>query len=229
MLNAIIIDDEPLAHNVILYLLENHCNLSVIGRFFNAKQALDFISSNKVDVLFLDINMPELSGIEMLKMLTSPPKAIVITAHHEYAIHGYDLDVVDYLLKPIDKNRFNKAILKLEYAYTRNDIKSNEINDQKYIFLKVGRGSNKFVIDDIDYIEAYGNFVKVWQNSESKLVSSTLKKLLSLLPKSNFIQIHKSYAINRKKIQKIDLNSVTLTNGCTLKVTRSFKENIKIE
>lgn len=225
MLKALIIDDEPLAHEVILHHLKSYPEISIVGHVYSASQALNILSKQAVDVLFLDINMPELSGISMLKVMAIKPQVIIITAHKEHAIEGYDLDVADYLLKPVTAPRLEKAIKKVKNN-VRLKTKSKNVECAHSILLKTGRRSEKFIIGNIEYLEAYGNFIKLWQGNDFTLVNCTLKELLAKLPSTEFFQIHKSFIINKAKVVALETNNITLSNGIILKVTRSYKKNL---
>ncbi|WP_100642021.1 LytR/AlgR family response regulator transcription factor [Alteromonas facilis] len=226
MLNAVIVDDEPLAHDVLLHHLASHKDVKVIGQCFNATEALALLARQPVDLLFLDIQMPALTGIELLKVLANKPQVILVTAFKEYAVEGFDLDVTDYLLKPVSADRLSQALNKVK---ERNKHFHQEVETKvmpaspPHIALKVDRGKQKFVVDDIDYIEAYGNYVKVWQSHNVTLVSSTLKSLMSELTSAHFVQIHKSFAVNRCKVKSVGVDKVTLLNGVDVRVGKSFK------
>jgi YesN/AraC family two-component response regulator len=151
LLNALIIDDEPLAHEVILYHLAQHADISIVGRCYNATQALSWLANEHVDLLFLDINMPDLSGIELLKVLRNRPQVIIISAYQEYAIQGFELDVTDYLLKPVCNERISQALDKVRFRAQKQS--SNEAVPQ-HIVLKVDREKRKFTLADISLLEA---------------------------------------------------------------------------
>ena len=221
MLKVLIIDDEPLAHEVLLHHLAQHSDIQVVGRCYNATQALAWLAENTVDLLFLDINMPELNGIALLKVLANRPKVIIVSAYQEYAIHGFELDVADYLLKPVCAERFAQALKKVRQAIAPRQTK---VVTPKHLVLKVDREKRKFALSEISYLEAYGNFVKLWQADKMTLVSSSLKQLIEQLPSEQFTQIHKSYVVNNAKVLAQDTEHLTLDCGSTLKVTRSFKK-----
>ncbi len=221
LLKALIIDDEPLAHQVILHLLAQHPDVCIVGQCYNATEALNWLANDNVDLLFLDINMPELNGIALLKVLANRPKVIIVSAYQEYAIQGFELDVTDYLLKPVCVERFAQALDKVRRA-TQSQLP--KIAEQKHIVLKVDREKRKFTLADISLLEAYGNYVKLWQGDDMTLVSSTLKQLLGQLPYERFTQVHKSFAVNNAKVVALEIDSLTLECGRTVKVTKSFKK-----
>jgi len=224
MLKALIIDDEPLAHEVILYHLAEHADISIVGRCYNATQALSWLANDHVDLLFLDINMPDLSGIELLKVLRNRPQAIVISAYQEYAIQGFELDVTDYLLKPVCSDRLSQALDKVRF---RNDKRLSMEVVPHHIILKVDREKRKFTLVDITLLEAYGNYVKLWQGDEMVLVNSSLKQLIEMLPNTKFTQVHKSFVVNNAKIIVVETDSITMECGRTVKVSKTFKKRLQ--
>jgi DNA-binding LytR/AlgR family response regulator len=224
MLKALIIDDEPLAHEVILYHLAEHADISVVGRCYNATQALSWLANDHVDLLFLDINMPDLSGIELLKVLRNRPQVIIISAYQEYAIQGFELDVTDYLLKPVSSERLSQALDKVRFRAQKQ--LSNEVVPQ-YIVLKVDREKRKFTLADITLLEAYGNYVKLWQGDDMVLINSSLKLLIEMLPTTKFTQVHKSFVVNNSKVIAVDTDIITMECGRTVKASKTFKKKFQ--
>ncbi|MEQ5873457.1 response regulator transcription factor [uncultured Pseudoalteromonas sp.] len=220
MIKAIIVDDEPLAHQVILHHLESYSDIKVVSQHFSAKDALYKLAKSTIDVVFLDINMPELSGLELIQALANPPQIIIVSAYEEYAITGFELNVTDYLLKPVSAKRVQQAINKVrERIYLAPKSKS--------ITLKIDREKRKLSLDTIKYIEAYGNYVKVHQDDQTILATTTLKQLLEQLIGS-FTQIHKSYIVNNNRVIAITNEHVELDNGDKIKIGKSFKEHCKV-
>lgn len=220
MIKAIIVDDEPLAHQVILHHLESYSDIRVVSQHFSAKDALYELAKSTIDVVFLDINMPELSGLELIQALANPPQIIIVSAYEEYAITGFELNVTDYLLKPVSAKRVQQAINKVrERIYLAPKSKS--------ITLKIDREKRKLSLDTIKYIEAYGNYVKVHQDDQTILATTTLKQLLEQLIGS-FTQIHKSYIVNNNRVIAITNEHVELDNGDKIKIGKSFKEHCKV-
>ncbi len=220
VIKAIIVDDEPLAHQVILHHLESYSDIKVVSQHFSAKDALYELAKSTIDVVFLDINMPELSGLELIQALANPPQIIIVSAYEEYAITGFELNVTDYLLKPVSAKRVQQAINKVrERIYLAPKSKS--------ITLKIDREKRKLSLDTIKYIEAYGNYVKVHQEDQTILATTTLKQLLEQLIGS-FTQIHKSYIVNNNRVIAITNEHVELDNGDKIKIGKSFKEHCKV-
>ena len=224
MLKALIIDDEPLAHEVILHHLAEHSDISIVGRCYNATQALSWLANDHVELLFLDINMPDLNGIELLKVLRNRPQVIIISAYQEYAIQGFELDVTDYLLKPVCSERLSQALDKVRF---RNEKHSSMEVVPHHIILKVDREKRKFTLVDITLLEAYGNYVKLWQGDEMVLVNSSLKLLIEMLPNTKFTQVHKSFVVNNAKIIVVETDSITMECGRTVKVSKTFKKRLQ--
>ena len=221
MLKTLIIDDEPLAHQVLQHHLQDSTDIALVGSCYNATEALRFLAQQPVDLLLLDINMPALSGIELLKVLHNRPPVILISAYKEFAVEGFELDVVDYLVKPVSRARLLEAINKV---YRR--LGSASLQAESYIVLKVDREKRRFLVNDIDLLEAYGNYVKVWQGEQVTLVNSTLKRLLQLLPALQFIQVHKSFVVNKGKIIALEQEQLRLEGGQPVKVGKAYKNGL---
>jgi DNA-binding LytR/AlgR family response regulator len=229
MIKALIVDDEPLAHSVILHHLKAHADVEVVGQCMNATQALSFLANNAVDLLFLDINMPELTGIEMLKVLANMPQVIIVSAYQEYALQGFELNVTDYLLKPVSAERLKQALDKVRERHSPKEapISTTKLpNEPVHIVVKVDRGQHKINLTDIVYLEAFGNYVKLWKADNMLLVSSTLKNLLERLPTEQFLQCHKSFVVNRSFVTGMDNENIALENGINIKIGKSFKSKL---
>ncbi|MDP4944248.1 MAG: response regulator [Alishewanella sp.] len=221
MLSTVIIDDEPLAHNVIKHHLKARDDIALVANCYNATEALRYLAHHKVDLILLDINMPALSGIDMLKVLSNRPHVIIISAYQDYAIDGFALDVVDYLLKPVSAERLIEALNKVHRRVITAVPPLNA-----YLMLKVDREKRKFLLGDITLLEAYGNYVKVWQGEHMTLVSSTLKRLVQQLPQQQFVQVHKSFIVNRNKVVALDNDHVRIEGDRMIKVGRLFKQSL---
>lgn len=218
MLKTLIIDDEPLAHQVIKHHLQGCDDIALLPGCYNATAALRYLAQQQVDLLLLDINMPALTGIELLRVLHNRPAVIIISAHKEYALEGFELEVVDYLLKPVSAERLFTALNKV-----RRRITSAKLPAEPYIVLKVDREKRKFLLNDISLFEAYGNYVKVWQGEQMTLVSSTLKQLVQQLPAQQFVQVHKSFVVNKHKIVAVDNEQLRLDDNQQIKVGKLYK------
>lgn len=230
MLKLLIIDDEPLAHQVLQHHCALHPDLSIAGHCYSASEALALLTSTtnsteKIDLLLLDINMPVLSGLDLLKTLANPPQVIITSAHQEYALDGYAFDVTDYLLKPFSAERFASAIAKVKRRLATAP--ANQISQASpHIFLKVDRELRKFQLEKITCCEAYGNYVKVWQDKNMTLVNASLKSLRQQLPPKDFIQVHKSFIIHRQEVTSIDNQYLQLSNQMRIKIGDAYRSNV---
>lgn len=220
-IKAIIIDDEPLAHKVILQYVEDLNDIEIVGQCYIATEAYKILNEVKVDLIFLDINMPKLKGLDFLRTLEKRPQVIVTSAYEEYALEGYELQVSDYLLKPFRFDRFVKAI-----RIARNKIFKDTKKGSPNIFLKVDKRHIQVNVSEIQYLESYGNYVKVWLESEFLLTPRTLSSFESEL-QDDFFRIHKSYIVKRSFISSIEGNIVTMKNGNQVTVGKNYKNLVK--
>lgn len=212
MIKYLIIDDEHIAHDIIKGYCDMLPNLVLQKNCYDAIEALEYLNERTVDLIFLDLKMPKLKGFELLKTLPSPPSVIVTTAYQEFALEGYELNVVDYLLKPFSFERFVKAVNKAmgASAPSRGPKNVQTGNPSATIFL---RSENKYIqvsIADILFLEAAGNFVKVVTRKDSILVRDTFAVLLNSLPPEDFLQVHRSFAIAPKHIKSIEGNQISI-------------------
>lgn len=213
MINYLIIDDEYLAHEVIKDYCDMLPNMQLQKNCYNALEAIEYLSENSIDLIFLDLNMPKLKGFEFLKTLASPPKVIVTTAYSEYALEGYELNVVDYLLKPFSFERFLKAVNKAiggKASSSQTSVSPTIDERPSTIFLRENKKYVQVVIDDIQYIESSGNYIKVVVGKETITVRDKISGLLEILPVNEFIQVHKSFAIAIKHIKSVQGNRIFL-------------------
>lgn len=213
MITYLIIDDEYLAHEVIKDYCDMLPNMQLQKNCYNALEALEYLSNHSVDLIFLDLNMPKLKGFDFLKTLSAPPKVIVTTAYSEFALEGYELNVVDYLLKPFSFERFLKAVNKAiggARPSSQASLSSAVEERSKTIFLRENKKYVQVAIDDIQYIESSGNYVKVIAGTETITVRDKISGLLEMLPDTEFIQVHKSFAIAIKHIKSVQGNRIFL-------------------
>ena len=215
-IKGLIIDDEPLARNVIQEYAKKLPSLKIIGECNDAICAHQVLQNNAIDLLFLDINMPKLSGIEFLKTLKNPPLVILTTAYSEYALEGYELDVIDYLKKPYSFERFCKAYFRAEELLTlkQSSLKTEAVEKQfDFLFIKSDKKSIKVKISDICYIEGLGDYIKLYLTDKKLVTNLSMKKIESLLPTEQFYRIHKSFIISINKIESIEGNTVKIGNS----------------
>lgn len=228
-INCIAIDDEPLALDKIREYIKRIGYLNLMESFDNALDALTYLKNHKVDLIFPDIQMDELSGIQMMEALQTKPKIILTTAYDEYAIKGYELDVCDYLLKPISFQRFLQAsekVYELLYPAKQADVSIPEPGtaeyNKTYFFVKNGNITQKINFADILFVEGMKDYLRIWTNKEKVMTLLSFKKLKDALPSKGFIRIHKSYLISIDKIESIERNRVLIA-GERLPVGESYK------
>jgi DNA-binding LytR/AlgR family response regulator len=213
-LRCLLIDDEPPALKILASYISNINGLEIVAQCKNAIEALDILHQKTVDVIFLDIKMPKILGTEFLKNLTHPPKVIFVTAYRDYAVEGYELDAVDYLVKPVSFERFFKAITKLnrmmdkEVVTTAVEYKSNP---EAFVYLKVDRDMKKIFVNDIIYIESWKDYVKLFlANGKNVLAKQSISAMENLLSEHMFLRVHRSYMVSLNKISSYNGLSVQL-------------------
>jgi DNA-binding LytR/AlgR family response regulator len=226
---CLIIDDEPLGIKLIRAHLDRLESFEVAGECKSALKAVEFLRSEKIDLIFLDINMPEISGIDFLKTLTDPPYVIITTAYRDYAIEGYDLDVVDFLLKPISFERFLKAINRYCNRTMTSPLQagnnSGKTDEKKHVYIQDGKKTLKLFYDDIIYFEGYGEYVRVITINKNYLVRDSLAEFEHKLSSDFFLRIHKSYLINIRKILGFSTINVMVKNN-ELPIGRVYREKV---
>jgi DNA-binding LytR/AlgR family response regulator len=208
-ISCVITDDEPLARKGLRGYVEKIDFLELRGVFEDAFQLSEFIRTNPVDLLFLDIQMPDFTGIEFLKTLKNPPKVIFTTAFEQYAIEGFELEIMDYLLKPISYERFLKAALKAK-AYWGSKNQSDSHMD--YLFVKVDGKLEKIAFSEVLFIEGMENYVAIHLSNKKLVTHMTIKALVEKLPKNNFARTHKSYLVAIDKVKSIEGNTLFIGN-----------------
>ncbi|WP_423129049.1 LytR/AlgR family response regulator transcription factor [Gaoshiqia sp. Z1-71] len=207
---AIIVDDEPLARQVIMQYARDIPNLEIVCTCDNALEANQAIREKQVDLMFLDVNMPKLSGLDFLKNLKQPPLAILTTAYTDYALEGYELNILDYLKKPFGFDRFFKAFQKAEEQLTLLAKAPASGNEQKYIFIKSNKKAIRVEIGDISFIEGLGDYIKIHLKDSHLVTNLSMKKMEELLPAGEFFRIHKSFIIRLDRILSIEGNLVEI-------------------
>ena len=227
IINCLIIDDEPLAINVIKNHIKEIDNINVIDTFNSAIDALNFMKSNTVDLLFLDINMPLLDGLDFIKSLDKKPMIVITTAYSEYAIKTYELEVLDYLMKPISFPRFLKAVNRAFKELNSNLTSNIKVAKRAHIFIKVDKKKmQKIYLDEILIIESLRDYLKITTISNKYIIHSTLSSFTEKLPSNNFIRIHRSFTIAIDKIEAVQGNSVEI-DGVKYVIGRSYIEHVK--
>lgn len=228
-MNCIIIEDQPPAQRILKKYIEDVGSLELKGTFSDAIQALEFLRSEKVDVIFLDIHLPKLSGIDFLKTIPYSPHVILTTAFPDYALESYEFSVVDYLLKPFSFQRFVKALSKIKGQEHSTTIdRSNPVEQhppKKEIFIKSGYEYIKVAINDIVHITSDTDYTELKTEGKKYLSNESLRYWLEALPEDQFCRIHKSHIVNLKKIEKVIGNQIYLTQGIKLPIGRAYKED----
>lgn len=227
MLKVLVVDDEAPAHEVMAHLCAAHDDVAIVGHCHNAAEALAALQSLDVDLMLLDIRMPGFGGLDLLRGLEAPPLTIIASAHREHALDGYDLDVVDYLLKPVGSGRFDAALDKVRRRIER--ARDPAPREAEEIVLKVDRAHRRFLLDEISHFEAQGNFVRLWHEAGwSLLATVTLRHLRDTLPADRFVQVHKSFIANRRKVVEQRADSLVMTTGATLPIGRTYRTTGRI-
>jgi len=217
-LRCLIVDDEPMARDVIRLYIETLPSLSITGEFGNALDAMLFMQNAPVDLIFLDIRMPQLNGTDFVRSLRNVPKIIFTTAHKEYAHEGFELDVLDYLLKPIRFDRFLRAVNKaLPHRQQESDpgIFSHTPETKfasPFMYVRVDRKMVKVFMDDIHYIESDKDYVKIFTTSSTVITRQTISSVEAMLGKNKFIRIHRSFIVSLDKIKSFSNEIVTIDN-----------------
>ena len=208
ILNCAVVDDSTLQRLSIVKLIENHQSLNLVAQYNNAIEAKEGIATSDIDLIFLDIEMPILSGFDLLDDLTVKPQIIFVTGKTKYAFKAFDYDAIDYLRKPISKERFLNAVHK---AVTNYKLKNEEgFDEEDFIFVKSNLKKRKVFLNELRYIEALGDYVKMVTEHDSLVVLSTMKAFEALLPKDRFLRIHKSYIVNLDKVIRYNSKIIEL-------------------
>ncbi|MBA6302743.1 LytTR family DNA-binding domain-containing protein [Colwellia sp. MB02u-14] len=228
-----VIDDEPIAHRIIEEYCTNLPHFKLVNHSYNALEAMQFLATDSVDLMFLDINMPKLSGFDFLKTLTVKPQVIVTTAYQEFALEGFELNVSDYLLKPFSFERFLKAVNKIhpknklpvgEYRTTSNSQDKTNALEQR-IFIKGDKARHQIALNDILYIEACGNYCLVY-SSDSKIVThQKISQFEKELPPCLFMRVHKSFIIAKNKVNCVSSSQLEISDE-TIPIGQTYKKMI---
>lgn len=226
-LNCLIVDDEPLAINVIKNHLTHVNDIEIADTFNNALDAVNFLNENKVDLIFLDINMPLLDGLSFIKSLNTKPMIIITSAYKEYAVETYELDVLDYLVKPIPLPRFIKATSKAIKLFHENNSVKNTNVERPFIFIKIDKKKmKKIFFDEILVVESLKDYLKINTTENRYIIHQTLSSFTEQLPSENFIRINRSYTVAIDKIESLEGNSVEI-NGIRYVIGRTYIDEVK--
>jgi two-component system response regulator LytT len=228
-MNCIIIDDEEMARAIIAQFISKNTGLTIKNEFSNALQAIKYLNQNDVDLIFLDIHMPDFTGFDFIQTIKEPPKVILVTSDKNFAIEAFEYEcIVDYLVKPISEDRFQKAIQKAK-AYKTNS-NSKEITavaegNKNELYVNIDRRLIKIEMASVNIVEAKGDYIHIKTESKNYIVHSTLKKIEDKLPKDVFLKVHRSFIINTKKIIDIEDNSVVIAKD-VIPVSRANKPEL---
>lgn len=222
---CIVADDEPLAREVIRRYVERVPSLQLAAECSNAIEVMETLKQTEVDIIFLDIQMPEILGTDLIRILHNPPAIVLTTAFQEYALEGYELDVVDYLLKPIPFERFLKAVAKVSRLHGKETdaLKlpappAGEPSAEPYLYFRTDRKTVKVLLHDVHYIEGMGNYVKVFTQQGTIITKNSLTTIEAMLPEGPFLRIHRSYIVSRNRItsfshEVVEINKVEIPIG----------------
>jgi len=230
MIQCIAIDDEPLALKQISSYIEKTPFLQLQNSFTNAIKALEYLQNNSIDLMFVDINMPDLSGIDFVKSLSNAPKVIFTTAYREFAVEGFQLDAADYLVKPIAYTDFLKAANKTKSRYfSQVEDELTEVkSDSNFLFLKSEYKIVRINFNNIIYIEGMRDYVRVHLDNQKPIMSLlSMKKIIACLPDNDFMRVHRSFIVNLKKVQTIDRNRILFNNDVYIPVSDQYKDNFQ--
>lgn len=224
MIRTLIVDDEPLAHDIIESYVDKISDMEIVGKCDNAIDANELIQKGEVDLVFLDIQMPEMTGIQLVKSLTNPPKVVFTTAYAEYAVDGFDLNAVDYLLKPIAFDRFLQAVNKV-----KEGMESNIASSDDFFFVKADKKLVKVHFSEILFIEGLKDYVIIKKEQGRVIALQTMKSLEQKLPSNIFKRVHRSYIVNIQQIKAVVGNTVEIVESGQPKfipIGKNYKEDL---
>lgn len=228
---CLVIDDEPLARDLMRSHIEKLENFEIVGECGDAMKALHILRNHQVDLMFMDIQLPQITGIEFLKTLKHPPKVIITTAYREYALDSFALDVVDYLLKPITFERFMKSINKY-YQITQEEKPQQAMavtlgtdNTEAFIYVKENKKVVKVYLNEIIYVEGLSEYVQIYTDKKKIITKTSMTNMVNKLPENCFIRIHKSFIISLAKIEAFTSSSIEV-KGKELPIGRSYKSSV---
>lgn len=223
---CIVVEDEPLAAEILQDYIRQVPFLELKGVCPDAIYAMEQLQKEKIDLIFLDIHLPKLKGLDFLKTLRHPPKVIITTAYHEYALQGYEFNVVDYLLKPIEFSRFLAAVNKLGDEGGEAIVTSSIANERQYFFFNVGKKKVKVFLDEVLYIESLKEYICIVTKSKSILTKFQLGQIEEMLARNNFLRVHRSFIVARDKIEAFTATDIEVNNK-HIPIGRSYKELVQ--
>ncbi len=227
---CIIIDDEPLARNLIRYHIEKLDNFEIVAECADAIKALQELHDKKVDLMFMDIQMSQITGIELLRILKNPPKVIITTAYRDYAVDGFELDVVDYLLKPITFERFLKSVNKYYQVSQDESTVAAPVSEmmqpnEPFVYVKENKRVIKVHLNEILFVEGLSEYVQIYTDKKKIITKTTMSGLEEKLPGDSFLRIHKSFIVSLSRIEAFTSSTIEVP-GKELPIGRSFKNSV---
>jgi two-component system LytT family response regulator len=229
MITCIAIDDEPLALKQMTGYIEKIPGLKLMDRFTSAIKALEFLQNNTVDLMFVDINMPDLSGMEFVKSLSRPPKVIFTTAYREYAVEGFQVDAADYLVKPISFPAFLKAVDKTIQRYFANhDSEPSIRHNEQFLFIKTEYKIVRIDLNNIKYIEGMRDYIRIHLTDENPVMALIkMKNIIEHLPSDHFMRVHRSYIVNLNKVHTIERSRIVFDKNVYIPISDQYKEDFQ--
>jgi len=229
MINCIAIDDEPLALKQLSGYIKKIAYLNFLKGFNSAVKALEFIQENHIDLMFVDINMPDLSGMEFVKSLANPPKIIFTTAYREYAVEGFQVDAADYLVKPISFPQFLKAVEKTKQRYfSKPEELISAKHDEEFLFIKSEYKILRINLNDILYVEGMRDYVRIHQQNEKPIMALlNMSKIMENLPKQQFMRVHRSFIVNLHKIHTVERKRIVFNGDVYIPISDQYKDDFQ--
>lgn len=224
-ITCVIVDDEPMAREILESFINKTPNLELISSCKNAVEALQIAQNEKIDLFFLDINMPEINGLSLAKIINKQSKVIFTTAYRDYAVDGFDLHATDYLLKPIAFDRFLQAVQKISVPKPSNKTSEEAEKSKNFMFVRADRKMVKINFDNILYIESLSDYVKIYTNQDTIITRETISNLDESLPKKQFLRVHRSYIIAINKIDSYTNEYIEIQKKA-ISISRSYKEAV---
>lgn len=222
MIKAVILDDDPLSRKILENLISKNDQVELVAQFGNPLEASEKLPELDCDLLFLDMEMPEMNGLEFIASATDIPQVIVVSSKKEYAADSYNYDVSDYLVKPVDPARFDQAVGKVAEI---SDAVTSKSDGQDHLFIKKNKGYTRINFEDINYLEALADYVQINTDTDRYTVLSTMKSISSRLPKTKFLRVHRSYIVSLEKIDRLDDNMIMIGDK-SVPVSRSYRESL---
>jgi len=225
MIKAIAIDDEPVALNIIEVHVQKVPFISLQAVFSSARAALNYLANAEIDVVFLDINMPDMGGLEFAALVDPAIQIVFTTAHSQHAVKGYDIDIADFLLKPISYPRFLQACERVQKEIDKNELKPSAPENQS-LFVKDGYNWVRIYVKDLLYVKAEDNYINMVEAKRQTLVRMTVQEFLSKVPAGSFIRVHKSYAVNLAYIEGFQNNTLVIGDAI-IPISKTFTDEVK--